>query len=447
MSVSRHVTIILAASGLAVGAASCKSQNSNQPATQSPAGNELAAKGHQPENSANANSAVIAESKWKPAMDPKPLSDQVDKGLSWLIAHQLSNGGWGQGDEAPTMGQNPAMQKLANTANVADTSMAVMALMRAGSRANEGEYKQAIRRGLEYVISEIEESDDDSLYITDVRGTRVQMKIGTYVDTFTALTTLTEAKGTMPDDAGNKRLDNALAKILSKIEKNQRHDGTWDNQGWAPVLTQSIAAKGLNRAAQSGEDVDEETLKKVELQARAQFDAKSGSFAGGGSAGVGLYAGAANSSTLRDSTNTRKTKNRSLAIRAKSAPTAEARADAERELNENKQAEIATDTAEKALIKQLEDPRYIAGFGNNGGEEFLSYMLVSESLVVKGGDDWNRWDAAITKLVNKVQNDDGSWTGHHCITGRTFVTSAALMVLMADRTPVPVAAKLAERHN
>ena len=40
------------------------------------------------------------------------------------------------------------------------------------------------------------------------------------------------------------------------------------------------------------------------------------------------------------------------------------------------------------------------------------------------------------------QNGDGSWTGHHCITGRTFCTAAALLVLMADRAPVPVASQI-----
>ena len=38
-------------------------------------------------------------------------------------------------------------------------------------------------------------------------------------------------------------------------------------------------------------------------------------------------------------------------------------------------------------------------------------------------------------MVGKVQNEDGSWTGHHCITGRTFCTAAALLVMMGDRTP------------
>jgi hypothetical protein len=47
----------------------------------------------------------------------------------------------------------------------------------------------------------------------------------------------------------------------------------------------------------------------------------------------------------------------------------------------------------------------------------------------------------MTANLNRVQNGDGSWSGHHCITGRTFCTSTALLVLMADRTPIPVGAK------
>jgi hypothetical protein len=47
----------------------------------------------------------------------------------------------------------------------------------------------------------------------------------------------------------------------------------------------------------------------------------------------------------------------------------------------------------------------------------------------------------MTQNLDRIQNGDGSWSGHHCITGRTFCTSTALLVLMADRAPVPVQAK------
>ena len=78
----------------------------------------------------------------------------------------------------------------------------------------------------------------------------------------------------------------------------------------------------------------------------------------------------------------------------------------------------------------------------NGGEEFLSYMNIGEALVVKGGKEWQAWDKSMTDNLTRIQDKDGSWSGHHCITGKTFCTATALLVLMADRAPVPVAAKM-----
>lgn len=377
---------------------------------------------------------------WKHAAKAKALSGQVNKGLEWLVAHQLPSGGWGQGDESAQMGH--AMDNMRDVANVADTAMAVLALMRSGSTPAQGAHSTAVRRGIEFILSEIEASDEQSLMVTKITGTRVQGKIGTYVDTFTSLIVLTEAKGTMATRKENDRLQAALSKVLRKIERNQQQDGTWDNQGWAPVLTQSMAAKGLNRAAQAGENVDGDALRKVEAQARGQYDPASGSFGATGSAGVGLYAGAANVATQRDSVTTRKSKEDKVRRELAQASTPAERSAAQAKLADNQQAEQAALAAEQSLLARLDDPAFIQGFGNNGGEEFLSYMLVSEAMVAKGGEDWSSWDAKITNLVNKVQNGDGSWTGHHCITGRTFCTAAALLVLMADRAPVPVASQI-----
>jgi hypothetical protein len=36
------------------------------------------------------------------------------------------------------------------------------------------------------------------------------------------------------------------------------------------------------------------------------------------------------------------------------------------------------------------------------------------------------------KILN-LQNADGTWSGQHCITGRVAVTSAAILILLADR--------------
>ena len=102
---------------------------------------------------------------------------------------------------------------------------------------------------------------------------------------------------------------------------------------------------------------------------------------------------------------------------------------------------LASGQRRRVLIERLDDKQFVSGFGSNGGEEFLSYMTIAESLVLKGGDEWKKWDTEMTRNLDRVQNGDGSWSGDHCITGRTFCTSTALLVLMADRTPVPVQAK------
>ena len=375
---------------------------------------------------------------------PKSISTTVERGLAWLAQHQLPGGGWGQGDEAASMGGGG--EAMRDIASVADTSMALLAFLRAGHDPNHGAYRDQVERGLGFVLAEIEASDESSLQVTSVTGTRVQAKIGPYADTFAALLVLSEARGSMRDGIANARLDAALKKVVRKIERNQRENGTWDGQGWAPVLSQALAAKGMNRAAQNGIAVSEVVIDRLEQQAHSQVDARTGSFSADGAAGVGLYGGAAASAAARDTATTRQQKAAEMKDKAKSgggaehkSPDAPSKAEIAAAEARASQSDQAAAEVERALVANLESPQFRAGFGNNGGEEFLSYMMISETLVMKGGDEWARWDRAITELVGSVQNEDGSWTGHHCITGRTFCTAAALLVLMGDRTPAPAA--------
>jgi hypothetical protein len=39
----------------------------------------------------------------------------------------------------------------------------------------------------------------------------------------------------------------------------------------------------------------------------------------------------------------------------------------------------------------------------------------------------------MSNRLERVQNADGSWSGHHCITSPVFSTAAVLMTLTADR--------------
>jgi hypothetical protein len=378
--------------------------------------------------------------KWAPAVKPKPISNNVKNGLSWLVKNQLPNGAWSQGEESAAM----SARKL-DSASVADTAVATLALVRAGSSPKQGEFAANVRKAVEFVCSEIEKSPDDSLYVTSVRDTRVQMKIGTYVDTFMALMLLSEIKGQMPDAKSNTRVDGALDKVLAKIAKFQKADGSWENQGWAPVLSQAIAAKGINRAAQAGARVNEGIRQKVETHAQGQFDSKKGSFKGEGSAGVSLYASSASLGAMQasDDTNIEQEKQANEVI-AKSKDDGAKQA-AKEDLKRIAKNRDDLTAAKKSIVAKMTDKQFMSGFGSNGGEEFLSYLNIGESLVSKGGPEWQEWDKSMTDNINRVQNQDGSWTGHHCITGRTFCTAAALLVLTVDRAPMPVSDQMRKR--
>jgi hypothetical protein len=337
-----------------------------------------------------------------------------------------------------------SMIYLRDKPNVADTCMATLALMRAGSTPSQGDHAPAIRRALDFLAAEVENSNPVSLYVTNVRDTRVQSKLGPYIDTFLTALVLAESKDKMPDESGNRRIVASLNKVIDKIEMNQQADGTWDKRGWAPVLSQAMAAKALNRATQTGVPVSEEVRAKAELYARRQFDGKSG-FTEAGSAGVALYSSAASLGAMQDSENTNRERERDILKKLQSARSEEERQSAQRALAGIAGNRKDLTDARTWVAQKIGDQRFVQGFGSNGGEEFLSYMNIGESLATQGGEEWERWNTYITRNLSRIQNQDGSWTGHHCITGRNFCTAAALLVLTVDRTAAPSASRIQSR--
>ncbi len=395
-------------------------------------------------NAAVADPPTQPSAHWTPTAEPKPLSDRVQRALAWLLATQQDNGGWSQGEESVHMGSG--RPEILARPNVADTCISILALMRAGSTPQSGPHHPQIQRGLGYVCAQIEESDTTSLKVTDVEGTRVQLKIGPYIDTFLAALLLTEAQNQMPDAAGNLRIAAALAKVIDKMEKNQKADGTWDGRGWAAVMSQALASKALNRAAQAGIDVDAAILDRAADRAAGHFDERAGSFTvADDAADIELYAAAGNIAAIQEADATKAIDQENLTAALDAATSDAQRAEIRRQLDDISAYRGKAGQAIDAVSDRLNDPRFVAGFGSNGGEEFLSYMLIGESLVQAGGNDWKQWDQSMTENLNRIQNADGSWSGHHCITGRNFCTATALMVLTLDRARFPVAANIKRR--
>jgi hypothetical protein len=401
------------------------------------------------------------------ATKPKELSAAIKKGLGYLIKNQQNDGGWNQGGGWRVGGQGGGRvegEKVEDPSDIGNSCFALLALLRAGSTATEGENKDAIKRGLRFVIEKVEKSDSNSLYVTDVKGTQLQSKIGQYVDTFLVNLTLAEFRGKAGDQ--EKQLIAALEKTMTKIVKHQTADGGFaGNNGWAPTLSVGIANKSIARAKERGAVVDEVVLRRALAQSQAAasgtvpaavpagpvagFTAGSGGGAvatsspaparmagAAGDAGVALYRvgqGAGNSQDVVNSL--RIDAEKAKQVLADSKASKDDKAKAEQKLTEFKKADADNDKVQANLGASVRDDRFVAGFGNNGGEEFLSFMNISETMVLKGGKDWDDWDAKMVKGLEKAQDKDGSWSGHHCITGKTFCTAGALLVLMADRTP------------
>ncbi|HEY8505005.1 MAG TPA: prenyltransferase/squalene oxidase repeat-containing protein [Gemmataceae bacterium] len=409
------------------------------------------------------------------AVEPKPLSDAVKKGLKYLVNQQQLNGGWGQGGgwrtnlDPQAGGGRVEGPEVADPPDVGNTCVALLALIRAGNTPTEGPYAKNVAKGLDFIMGKVEASDKESLFVTDVKGTQIQSKIGPYVDTFLTAMVLAELKGKTGDRKIEERLVACANKTIGKMEKHQKKDGTFaDNHAWASVLSQGLANKSFNYAAQKGIAVANGTIRRVQEQVAGNFDANTGTFRTSGAAairgaiaarpgaptateaapsdaGVQLYAASSNLTNAADVVRSGRIELKKLEKIVADAKASKEEKDLARDrLKAIKEAEELNDRATAAVVKQLDNPAFVQGFGTNGGEEFLSFLNISETLLLKGGDEWKKWDKAISESLTRVQNQDGSWSGHHCITGKTFCTAGALLVLMADRTPFPLEALAAK---
>jgi hypothetical protein len=299
--------------------------------------------------------------------------------------------------------------------DVANTAVAAAVLLHTGSTPAKGEYREPLRRAVNFILDHVEKSPAEGLQVTDQAGTQIQRKLGPYIDTFLTSKLLAELDGNTGDAQMNARVRRDLQKVVAKIEKNQLKDGSWNIAGgWAPILGTSMASRSLDIAQRKGVAVQQMTMARVdEYTQKAAASAPppaarvGGSVVGGAprgadaaaSAGVSLYAGAQQLEQL-------------------------SRTEADRAKNKDKI---------EAIRGQLSDARFVTGFGSMGGEEFFSYLNISDSLHRTGGAEWEKWNREIKAKILKLQNEDGTWAGHHCITGRVAVTSAAILTLLADR--------------
>jgi hypothetical protein len=322
---------------------------------------------------------------------------------------QGADGGWGQdGGEASSARAGERLESSGN--DVANTAVAALALLQAGRQ-----YEPQVERAVAFVLQRIEASSADGLEITDRQGTQIQRKLGPYIDTFLGSMLMSQVDGRASTPALNARVHTALQKTVAKIEKHQQSDGSWNIAGgWAPVLGTSMASRSLFAAQNRGIAVDAAVFKRAEDYTVSALTATPAPMGRGAAVG-GLVAASA-----------------VAPAEAAGVPLYQS-AQALEQLSRTSEDRVQNAKQISAIQGQLASAAFVGGFGSIGGEEFFSYLNISDSMKRVGGDGWSKWHADITQKILGLQNSDGTWAGHHCITGRVAMTSAAILNLTVDR--------------
>jgi hypothetical protein len=316
----------------------------------------------------------------------------------------------------------------------ATTAFSAMALLRSGSTLTKGPYHDNVRRALNYVLTLVESYPEEGSKISDISGTQPQAKLGQNIDVSMVAQFLTQVlPHTKHDKTLRNRVGNALETCVSKLSRAQDADGSWNSQGgWAGVLQSAMANSALEMADDAGLKVDKDALERSRDYQKNNIDAASGSVRTESAAGISLYSiASAQRATAKEA-------------KALDELVVEAEADGRLQdatVSEESLEQLGYGKAEakkmadvyrqnKAATDMLRDDAVLSGFGNNGGEEFLSYMMTSESLAKAGGEAWDEWYEKMNTRLSKIQNNDGSWSGHHCITSPVFCTAAVIMTMM-----------------
>lgn len=365
---------------------------------------------------------------YKMSADAKAV---VQKGENWLVEAQNSDGGWGAGSHSNQKERNPH----AVLSDPATTAMSAMALYRCGYTINKGPHQETLQKALHYLLNEIEKNKGKE-FITEVRGTQIQRKLGEHIDAIMTLQFFNQILPSIKVESQIEKVKEGIQVCVDEIEKSMGDSGKVKGSGWAGVLQSSFANSSLEMAAKNKDiKVNQQQLDKARAYQKSNYNTDSEKVDASEGAGVVLYAV---SSSVRGSAVESKE-----AVEIMQKAKKEGKIEDDAVLNEAnlkrigvsdekaKSYDVANKVYKSAKVTAMDD-KVLSGFGNNGGEEFLSFLQTGESMVVNKDDDWKKWYDNIGGRIMKIQNSDGSWNGHHCITSPAFCTATSLLILTIE---------------
>lgn len=359
------------------------------------------------------------------------LNLAVKDGLAWLRDAQLPNGGYGAGSHRAQNVKDPH----AVPADPATTAMVVQAFLRSGTTLKKGPYANNLKEAINYLLETVENTPKDAPFITEVRGTQIQSKLGQNIDAVLTAQVLSNLVDRNLSGLNKKRVAKCLDVCVTKIQQGTDENGKQKGAGWAGVLQSGLATSALESAQAVGADVKVDVIERSKEYQKGNYDSDTGAVSSDDGAGVMLYA--ISNSVRASAKDARKVKEDFAKAKKEGKIDKDAKISAEnlQKIGYDEAKSMGYSTAyavyESAKNKAQEE-EVLNGFGNNGGEEFLSFLQTGESLVVNKDEDWKNWYDDMSGRILKIQNEDGSWNGHHCITSPVFCTATSLLLLTVE---------------
>lgn len=321
-----------------------------------------------------------AENNAAPDEMPEFLLKSVELGLKRLAQEQQPDGSFGAGRFG---------------GNVAVTSLACLAYMADGNLPGRGEYGEAVRKGLEYVLSH---QAENGMFVADSSHSPM------YGHGFAALF-VGEVYGMTAGGADTRlaqRCHEGLVRAVRLIEQSQNEEGGWRYNPVpydADVSVTICQVMALRSARNAGIDVKKEVVDRaVEYVKRCQNP--DGGFRYQAEMGTSLWArSAAGVATLF-------------------------------------YAGIYDDPAIDRGLRYVREVALPGNVPEQRAHYYYGHYYAVQAMYLAGGTSWEEWWKGIRGELIAKQADDGSWEDRSY--GTPYATAMALIVLQMPKRYLPI---------
>jgi len=307
--------------------------------------------------------------------------------LRWLLLAQNRDG---------SFGDNPRSQ-----GDVSNTSIAILALLSTGSTVDRGPHWRPLRRAVDWLMRET--GGGPGGYD---RATLIQRKLGQNIDLYLAALAYAQLLGTQMDHATETVLQDRLTRMAAHIAGLQKANGEWE-ASYETSLTTISAWLALRQAHDAGIAIHHASPERVVRYLEEQcLDRTSGVF--------------------RDQSWGKQMRfvTQAGALRVLYA--------------HGREHQPHVQKATRVLL----DMRFDQDVGGRaGGEEFLGALFATHAMRQADEATFDAWYRKIVTALARCQNADGSWLGHHCITGRVFCTACSCIALLTPHELMTMACK------